>query len=498
MVSDETVSFLGVPYAAPPIGSLRWAPPQPAASWSDVREATKLARPCAQEPGEVANGSTNEDCLYLNIMAPRISANNRPKPVMVWLHGGGFSSGTANTYNPRRMVAEGDVIVVTVEFRLNIFGTFGYPGLEGSGTFGLQDQQAALRWIQRNIAAFGGDAGNVTLSGESGGAIAACAQLTSPGAKGLFHKVILQSGAATTSWPRNANLGPHGSFWRPLKQVETAGADLAARIGISERKGSHAVIQRLRDLTASELLAHGKEFGTAAYGGPVLPRNPATALKEGYFSAVPVISGYTRDEGRGLASGMQLTGQPITDGNYRALLVKAFGDRTAAVEARYPRSRYASAALAWSAIYTDRMFACPQIEATRAFAKRVTTFAYEFADPNAPGLIPFLPGFASGASHSGELPFLFDIGIAPVDLTTGKLIPLTNEQKALASTMIRYWTQFARTGDPNGKGTPHWPRFVADDAAPLVQFLASGPKGVAPRSDAAVAHQCEFWATFLD
>ena len=208
VVSDTTVSFLGVPYAAPPVGSLRWAPPQPAPSWGGVRDATRPAGPAAQEPGEVPGGSTNEDCLHLNIVTPRTSGHGRARPVMVWLHGGGFSSGTANTYDPRRLVVEGDVIVVAVEFRLNIFGYFGYPGLEGSGTFGLQDQQAALRWVKRNINAFGGDPGNVTLFGESGGAIATCAQLTSPGSEGLFHKAILQSGATTTSWPRNAaNLG---------------------------------------------------------------------------------------------------------------------------------------------------------------------------------------------------------------------------------------------------------------------------------------------------
>ncbi len=154
--------------------------------------------------------------------------------------------------------------------------------------------------------------------------------------------------------------------------------------------------------------------------------------------------------------------------------------------------------LAWSAIYTDRMFACPQLMATRALAKRATTFAYEFADPNAPGLIPFLPGFPSGASHSGELPFLFDLGNKPLDITSGKKIPLTEMQKTLAATMIRYWTRFARTGDPNGDGTPHWPRFNADEMRPPVQVLASGSKGVEPTSSALAAHQYEFWAPFID
>jgi para-nitrobenzyl esterase len=445
-------------------------------------------------------GSTSEDCLYLNITTPRRSAKAGPKPVMAWLHGGGFSSGTANTYDPRRMVIEGDVIVVTVEFRLNIFGFFGYRGLEGSGTYGLQDQQAALRWIRRNIAAFGGDPGNVTLFGESGGAIAACAQLTSPGAEGLIHKVILQSGAATTSWPRNAaNLGPHGSFWVPLKEIESAGENLAAEMGCTEPKGSPEALRWLRERSAPELIAHGQQFGIAAYGGPVLPHDPGKALREGRFRGVPVISGYTRDEGRALALGMMLLagGKPMTDEAYRDLLAKAFGDRAREVEDRYPRSRYDSPALAWAAIYTDRMFAAPQIAATRALARSAPAFAYEFADPNAPGLLPWFPGFPPGASHSGELPFLFDIENKPIDIT-GKRVPLAEEQKALARTMIRYWIRFARTGDPNVEGAPRWPCFDADAARPPVQVLAPGPGGVGPRDDATAAHHCGFWATFLD
>jgi para-nitrobenzyl esterase len=427
---------------------------------------------------------------------------------MVWLHGGGFSGGTANTYDPRRLVLEGDVIVITVEFRVNIFGYFGYFGyseLKGSGVFGLQDQQAALRWIRRNIKAFGGDPNNVTLFGESGGAIATCAHLISPGSKGLFQKAILQSGAVTTSWPINTpsmkTTAPHGTFWRPLEEVEKGGANLAARLGCSERKGAAGVLECLRALPMSKLLSDSQEFGTAAYGGPTLPLYPPAALKEGRFSAVPVLSGYNRDECRGMASGMQLMagGQPMSEEDYHTLLEDAFGDRRKEVEVRYPRSRYASAALAWSAIYTDRMFVFPQLEANRAMAQRALVFAYEFADPHAPGLIPFLPGFPSGASHSGELAFLFDLSDnLPLDITTGKRIPLTDSQKALAHTMIRYWAQFARTGNPNRNGVPHWPRFQPNDAKPQVQFLAPGPQGIGPRTDRAVAHQCEFWQKFLN
>jgi para-nitrobenzyl esterase len=413
---------------------------------------------------------------------------------MVWLHGGGFSGGTAKSYDPRRLVTEGDVIVVTVEFRLNIFGCFGYPGLKDSGTFMLLDQQAALRWIKRNIKAFGGDPGNVTLFGESGGAIAASAQLTAPPAKGLFHKAILQSGAATTSWPpKSPNMGLYTSMWRSVKEIEATGEDVASKMGCPEAKGSRQALAWLRRQPAAKLLEYSGEFATAGYGGRVLPEHPARALKEGHFNAVPVISGYNRDEGRGMALGMQLLkgGQEMTETELRQHLTDAFGPRAAEVQSEYPLS--SSPALAWSAIYTDRMFACPQLAATRYMAKRAPVFAYEFADTNAPGMLPFFPGFDPGASHTGELPFLFEVENNPIDMT-GKHVPLTADQLALAAVMVKYWTQFAHTGDPNGAGTPRWPA-CGPEATPI-QILASGRNGIESRNDPPAAHHCAFWENF--
>jgi para-nitrobenzyl esterase len=498
-VDERVIQFLGVPYAAPPVGPLRWAAPQAPEAWSGVRDCTKPALPAAQGAGEVAGGSENEDCLFVNICVPQGSADGQAKPVMVWLHGGGFSSGTANTYDPKRMATTGNVIVVAVEFRLNIFGYFGYPGLEGSGTFGLQDQQAALRWVRDNIAAFGGDPQNITLFGESGGAVATCAQLTSPAAKGLFHKAILQSGAVTTSWPRNAaNLGPHGTFWLPLETVEAVGKEFAKELNIPDELPPDEALARLRQIPAKELLAHTGKFFGPAYGGPILPEHPVQALMAGKCLAVPTISGFTRDEARGIASGMQLTGNAITDETYPKLLKDAFGDRVAEVERQYPRESYPTAALAWAAIYTDRMFASTQFTAMRALAARAPVFAFEFADPHSPGLIPFLPDFPSGASHSGELPFLFDLTVpAPFDFTTGKVRPLSPEQQTLAAAMIRYWTQFAHTGDPNAAGLPPWPRFDGNAKAPQVQVLASPPEEIGPRDDVERNHRSEFWQILM-
>jgi para-nitrobenzyl esterase len=494
VAENQIVRFQGVPYAAPPIGALRWSAPQPVPSWSGIREATKLANPCPQDAKTL-----NEDCLYLNLTVPR--STNRTKPVMVWLHGGGLVEGTGNTYDPQRLATQGDVIVATVNFRKGVLGYFGYPGLTGSGTFGLQDQQAALRWIQRNIAAFGGDPNNVTLFGESGGAVAACAHLTSPSAARLIQKAILQSGACTTSWASNAAyLGqPAGSFFRSRQQVETEGKAAATDFGCSQSDNA-AVIECLRQLPVSKLLDKTGEFGFAAYNTEILPADPATAIANKQFMTVPLISGTTLDEARTNASGIQLlgiqaTGKPaITDESYPKLLTDAFGDRTSEVQAKYPRNRYGSAALAWSAIYTDRMYTCPQLVTTRAFAERSPTFAYEFADPNAPGLVPFLPDFPPGTPHTSELSYLFDLDNLPLDLN-GKVIRLNEQQSALATKMVQYWTRFAHAGDPNSEKTPQWQRFEVNN--PRVQFLASGNGGIKSVDDVATRHQCQFWESFL-
>ena len=197
--------FNGIPYAAPPVGALRWKAPQPVQPWSGVKDATKLSSACPQQANaEAPSGSTNEDCLYLNVTTPK-QQSAKPRAVVVWIPGGGFFSGTGNSYEASKMAARGDVVVVTVNYRLGIFGFFGYPGLPASGTYGIQDQQAALRWVQRNARAFGGDPRNVTVAGESAGGMSVCAQLTSPTSTGLFSKAVMQSGSCAFNWGETAS-----------------------------------------------------------------------------------------------------------------------------------------------------------------------------------------------------------------------------------------------------------------------------------------------------
>ncbi|HEX2297272.1 MAG TPA: carboxylesterase family protein, partial [Pseudonocardiaceae bacterium] len=316
--------FQGIPFAAPPVGELRWRPPQPVQRWSQPRDATKPGGVCAQVASPVADiAGENEDCLYLNVLAPDSAA---PLPVMVWLHGGGGTNGAGSYFDAHRLALGGDVVVVTINYRLGVFGAFGYPGLPGSGTFGLADQQAALRWVQRNIAVFGGDPGNVTVFGESFGAYSATAQLTSPGARGLFHRAALQSGLALHDYPPGMIVPGSPavpSLWISPAELAGLGSSVAEQLGCADPA---TALECLRRRPARDLLPVTSIFTRYAYGTDTLPEDPIAALRVGRFHRVPVISGATRDEHRlYTAAFYDLAGRPITPQGYAQLLAEAFG-----------------------------------------------------------------------------------------------------------------------------------------------------------------------------
>ncbi|MFI5697667.1 carboxylesterase/lipase family protein [Kribbella sp. NPDC051586] len=477
-VGPSTVTYQGIPYAAAPVKALRWRPPQPPARWSGVRDASKPTPPCPQLGNDGQPMPTaSEDCLYLHVTVPK-ATSNAPRPVMVWSHGGGFNAGSGSQYTATSLATEGNVIVVTVDFRLGVFGNFGLPGLPGSGTFGLQDQQAALRWVRQNIGAFGGDAHNVTLFGESGGGVGTCGLLTSPATRGLVDRAIMESGSCLLDWPRNGLLMgiPAGSFWHSVTQVQQTGKAAATKLGCTRS----AVLKCLRRLDTAKVFSQSAAFGSLAYNTPTLPVEPGKAVRAGLFPRIPILSGYNKDEGRAIASIAELMSNPVTEGNYRTRLTEAFGDRAATVQAAYPASAYSgdrAAALAWSAMDTDRVFACTQQATTAAFARRTTAYSYEFADPAAPGYVMFPAGFPTGSSHGAELNYLFDTAGGPS-------YQLTPAQQQLAAQLRRYWTNFARTGNPNGPGTPTWPQW------PSTQILAPG--GTHPIDDRG-NHHCDLW-----
>jgi para-nitrobenzyl esterase len=473
LATKTSNEFRGVPYAAPPVGSLRWRPPQPAAHWSGVRDATEFGSPCAQNSSAFGTESTSEDCLYLNVQTPRGAWKGSKRPVMVWIHGGSLNVGEGDGYDPAGLVQNG-VVVVTINYRLGALGWLAHPALRdgggASGNYGLMDQQAALRWVRHNIHAFGGDPRNVAIFGESAGGLSVLSHLVSRASTGLFAKAIVQSG----------NYAPTLSS---QTTAETAGKAFSANAGCADQKAAC-----LRELPVSTILAqesHDVRGYQPNIDGKLITESIQPALESGEFNRVPVVVGSNRDEWRLIVAIQEVLGSPVTDENYLAniqsnLLVSPSAAET--IAERYPLSDYPSASLALSAAGTDAVYACNAFAANRSLSKYVPTFAYEFADENAPQV--FLPpvSFPYGAAHASELPYLFSHVV-------GTSASLSSEQRQLAATMRRYWTNFAERGVPTSPGVPSWTRFSG--AEPTVQSLV--PPRPHGETDFAKVHQCDFW-----
>lgn len=461
--------FKGIPYAAPPVGSQRFQPPGPAPTWSAVRDASRPGKDCIQgSAGNPDNARHNdENCLTLNVWTP--PADGEKRPVMVWIHGGGFVAGSGKIYDSQWMVERGDIIVVTVNYRLGSLGFLAHPALGAPGdvgNYGLEDQQAALRWVHDNIGSFGGDPEKVTVAGESAGGISVCDHLVAPGSQGLFRAAIIQSGPCQAQ--------------ADLPTAERASIEYANKVGCEDMKTAGDCLRALpTDKLRRMLTYYG--IGEVKLAGPItgaksLPVDPVTAIKDGQAAKVPVLMGTNRDEFTAFLANLD---HNITPEEYPAQLNESFGPETPAVESRYPLTNFPSPALAYSAAMTDRVFACSNDRVAEMLAASQPVYAYEFNDPTAP--IPEslrgLP-FPIGAGHSLELRYLFDTGGAPA---------LNPAQKALSDQMIDYWAAFVKTGAPG----PDWPKLRGGEGDQVMSLQLDGNRAVNTFEQ---THQCPFWA----
>ena len=471
--------FQGIPYAAAPVGPLRWQPPVAPAGWQSVRDATKPGLRCIQDTRADPDFGkpTGEDCLNLNVWTPDGAAPDSPRPVLVWIHGGGFLNGSSDIYNARSLVTRGDIVVVSINYRLGALGFLAHPALAADrdqlGNYGLADQQAALRWVRDNIGAFGGDPAKVTIAGESAGAISVCDHLVSPESAGLFRGAIMQSG------PCQAQADPPAA--------EQISIGYAARAGCADIR---AAARCLRDLPADRLITGPPyvRIGANVLTGPVtgtsrLPAAPQTLLGSGVTARVPVLIGNTADEFSLFVAITYLRHKGLPA--YPALLTDTFGTEAPLVAAHYPLDRYdGSTALAYAAAVTDGVFACPiEVYATGLAQRRnLPVYAYEFSDRTAPVPAPMraLP-FKVGAAHALDLRYLFDMGGATA---------LDAAQRTLADQMIAYWSRFVTTGNPDVPGQPAWP--ALDPQRPQQLSLQTGEPVLT--GDFAERHKCDFWA----
>ena len=470
--SGAVNDYLGIPYAAPPVGRLRWQPPQPPAPWHGIRAASRFAAHCPQAASPFGHASLSEDCLFLNVFSP---ATHRGSglPVMVWIHGGALVSGESDDYNPSALVAH-HVIVVTFNYRLGALGFLAHPALADkpggpSGDYGLMDQQAALRWVQRNIRSFGGDPANVTIFGESAGGQSVLLQLVSPTAHGLFERAIAESGGYA--------LGQDS-----LASAESAGQAFAAKAGCASQTA-----QCLRSLPVATILADQDQTGaTIDIDGQVLTKSLKTALASGQFNRVPIIDGSNHDEWRLFVALSTFEGQPVTAANYVTMIgttLEVSSSIAGIIASQYPLSDYPSPALALSTVGTDAIFACPTLLLDQSLAKYVPTYAYEFNDEHAPDSNLPSAGFPYGAMHTAELQYLFGLpGTSPSDFTSAQL--------HLAAAMRTAWTSFATTGVPSVTAGGSWPRFTTASQV----MLSLVPPQPRPETTFAADHRCAFWA----
>lgn len=438
-------SFKGIPFAAPPVGALRWKAPQAAANWKGVRKADHFAARCMQLPlfddMVFRSDGVSEDCLYLNVWTPARSDKEK-LPVLVYFYGGGFAAGDGSEprYDGESMASKG-IVTLTVNYRLNVFGFLAHPELtkespnRASGNYGLMDQAAALQWVRKNIAAFGGDPARVTIAGESAGSFSVSAQMINPQAKGLIAGAIGESGSLL------GHMAP-----APLSVGEQIGAGFARSAGAS-------TLAALRALTAQQLLDATKKPGawfSAIQDGYVIPRPPVAMYTAGEQARVPLLAGWNAYEGH---YKQVLGNNAPTAENFSAALKKLYGDQAGAAQQAYSGDvKQAATELA-----SDRFigFGTWKWIDSHARSSGKPVYRYYYTRPR--------PG-QEGANHSVEIEY------AMGNLATNKVYAWTDDDRALSTQMQGYFANFIKTGNPNGAGLPEWPQASAGGASRLMKL----------------------------
>jgi len=462
--ADGVHSFLGIPYAAPPVGPLRFLPPKPAPSWSTPRVAATFGPDCSQLGAAGLTTTSGEDCLYANVWTPAAPVTNAP--VYVFIHGGGFVSGSGSNplYNGANLVLEENAIVVTFNYRLGALGFFALPelaqeeGVTTAPSAGLADQQAALKWVHDNIAAFGGDPANVTIAGESAGGVSVCAHLAMPGSKGLFARAIMESGVCVKA-----------AFYTKAFAEDQA-TRLATALACVRSKTPAEVLKALPGKKA--LVGPGDTYFPLV-DGTLLPSPPLDAIASGAWANVPTLLGSNVNEGQLF---LFLWGNPPpTATDVRDALSGLFGATTVdAIATEYGVD--ANPVQAFTDIITDGVFACPARRTARAIsAAGASAYLYQFTYAYSLALFPGVT-----TAHAFELPFVFRNPFGQ---------QLTDADMAVSDTVDGYWFRFARTGDPNGGTAPAWPAYTqASDTNLVLDTNVSTSTGLKKA-------KCDFWDT---
>jgi para-nitrobenzyl esterase len=452
---DGIFTYKGVPFAAPPVGELRWKAPEPVEPWTDVKKADAFGPACMQRAGSMGNTApVSEDCLYLNVWTPAKNQGDKI-PVLFWIYGGGFSGGSTSTpmYDGTGFAKKG-VVFVSVAYRVGPFGFLSHPELsresgKGSGAYGLEDMIAGLQWVQENIAQFGGDPSNVTIFGHSAGGMAVNMLAASPVTKGLFNRAICMSGGSFAPL-QSSNQAVTGLGIPALKVAESNGEEFLEKLGAADIKAARALsAEEIQNNLGGGMGGGGLRFRPAA-DGYVIPSDLYSIYQAGRFNDTPILIGNTSDELGGM-----MGGRNVTAAQFEERIKSQYGPLADTILSAYPHSTDSEAAKSSKEISRDSMFAWSTWTWARLQSEKGTGKAFEYYyDYHAPT--------ADGSGHGSDVPYAFQtLGGGP----QGEPKP---EDLKLSDMISSCWANFAKTGDPNGPGLPEWPAFTENDQKVMV------------------------------